>query len=60
MSHADTIKNLPSNFDKIASTSDVENAAFHVIQTNIYGLQFHPESINTKVGMEIIKNYINL
>ena len=30
MSHGDTIKNLPSNFNKIASTSDIENAAFHI------------------------------
>jgi anthranilate/para-aminobenzoate synthase component II len=27
---------------------------------DLHGVQFHPESINTKVGMQIIKNYINL
>ena len=27
---------------------------------DLHGLQFHPESINTKVGMQIIKNYISL
>ena len=27
---------------------------------DLHGLQFHPESINTKVGMKIIENYINL
>ena len=26
---------------------------------NIHGFQFHPESINTKVGMKLIKNFIN-
>ncbi len=26
---------------------------------NIHGLQFHPESISTKVGMKLIKNFIN-
>tara|TARA_B100001564_G_scaffold340695_1_gene334617 strand:+ start:63 stop:629 length:567 start_codon:yes stop_codon:yes gene_type:complete len=25
---------------------------------NIHGFQFHPESINTKVGMKLIKNFI--
>jgi len=27
---------------------------------DLHGVQFHPESIKTKVGMQIIKNYINL
>ncbi len=27
---------------------------------NIHGVQFHPESIKTSVGIKIIKNYINL
>ena len=26
---------------------------------NIHGFQFHPESINTKVGMKLIKNFIS-
>ena len=26
----------------------------------VYGVQFHPESIKTKVGIKIIKNFINL
>ena len=26
---------------------------------NIHGFQFHPESISTKVGMRLIKNFIN-
>ena len=26
---------------------------------NIHGFQFHPESINTKVGMKLIQNFIN-
>ena len=25
---------------------------------NIHGFQFHPESINTKMGMKLIKNFI--
>jgi len=27
---------------------------------NIHGVQFHPESIKTSVGMKIIKNFINI
>ena len=26
----------------------------------IHGVQFHPESINTKVGMKIIENFIKI
>ena len=26
---------------------------------NVHGFQFHPESISTKVGMKLIKNFIN-
>ena len=26
---------------------------------NIHGVQFHPESIKTKFGMKILKNFIN-
>jgi GMP synthase (glutamine-hydrolysing) len=58
MSHGDTIKNLPSNFNKIASTSDIENAAFHINESNIYGLQFHPEVFHSKDGLQIIKNFV--
>ena len=27
---------------------------------NIHGVQFHPESIKTKIGIKILKNFINL
>ena len=27
---------------------------------NIHGVQFHPESIKTKFGMKILKNFINI
>ena len=26
---------------------------------NVHGVQFHPESIKTKVGIKILKNFIN-
>ena len=25
---------------------------------NVHGVQFHPESINTKIGMSLIRNFI--
>ena len=58
MSHSDTITDYPENFDVIASTHDIPVAAFHVQQTNIYGLQFHPEVSHTQYGTDILKNFL--
>jgi anthranilate synthase component 2 len=27
---------------------------------NVHGVQFHPESIKTKIGIKILKNFINI
>jgi len=43
MSHADTILNLPEGTELLASTEDVENAAFKIKNEETYAIQFHPE-----------------
>ena len=43
MSHSDTIKQLPTNGVLLASTHDVENAAFKIEGETTYAIQFHPE-----------------
>jgi GMP synthase (glutamine-hydrolysing) len=43
MSHGDTIKELPSKFEIISSTNDVEVAGYQVKGERTYGIQFHPE-----------------
>jgi len=58
MSHGDTIKNLPNNSTLLASTSDVENAAFKINDKDIYGLQFHPEVYHTTDGKKILENFL--
>ena len=58
MSHGDTIKRLPNNSVLLASTSDVENAAFRIKGKDIYGLQFHPEVYHTKDGKKILENFL--
>ena len=58
MSHGDTIKTLAKNMDKVASTIDVENAAFKLDNKDIYGIQFHPEVFHTEDGLQIIKNFV--
>ncbi len=58
MSHGDTIKNLPDNFQVIASTESVEVAAYKVKDENRYGIQFHPEVTHSTEGQQIIKNFV--
>ena len=58
MSHSDTIKKLPHNAKIIASSSDIENAAFQFNDENTFGIQFHPEVYHTTQGSEMLKNFL--
>jgi GMP synthase (glutamine-hydrolysing) len=60
MSHGDTITKLPSSFRVIASTSDVEAAAFHIDGEQTWGVQFHPEVFHTTDGTQILNNFLNI
>ena len=43
MSHGDKVEVLPENFEIIASSKDCKVAGFQNSDSNIFGLQFHPE-----------------
>ena len=58
MSHSDTIENLPLNSKCIASTEDVKNAAFSIVDERLYGIQFHPEVYHSKDGKKILENFL--
>jgi len=58
MSHADTIKALPKNTELLASTYDVENAAFKFDGEETYGIQFHPEVYHTTDGKQLLENFL--
>ncbi len=58
MSHGDTITNLPSSFEIIASTESVKVAAYKVKNENRYGIQFHPEVTHSTDGLQIIENFV--
>ncbi len=60
MSHGDTITNLPSGFNIIASTEDVAAAAFRVEGENTWGLQFHPEAFHSEEGMHFLENFLDI
>jgi len=58
MSHGDHILRLPGSSLRLASTYDIENAAFVIEKDKLYGLQFHPEVYHTKEGGILLKNFI--
>ena len=58
MSHSDTIKEIPKNSSLIASTFDVEFAAFEFNDEKTYGIQFHPEVYHSEDGSRILENFL--
>ena len=42
------------------STDDHEIMSLHVKGKNIYGVQFHPESILSEYGYEILDNFLKI
>lgn len=58
MSHSDTIKKLPVLGVKLASTADVENAAYRIDGECTYAIQFHPEVSHSSDGKKILENFL--
>ncbi|MFT6000921.1 MAG: GMP synthase (glutamine-hydrolyzing) [Neolewinella sp.] len=62
MSHGDTIKAIPDTFELLASTADVEVAAFAskpgAFDAPVYCIQFHPEVYHSLDGKELLKNFV--
>ena len=58
MSHGDTIVHIPENYQVIASTADVERAAYQVQGEQTYGIQFHPEVYHTTEGTQLLQNFV--
>jgi len=52
--------NLPSELDPIATTDDGTLMAVAHKEFPIFGLQFHPESVFTNVGMHILDNFLKI
>ena len=48
--------------DSLEITAETEDGLIMGVQHkvyNIHGVQFHPESIKTKIGIKILKNFVN-
>jgi GMP synthase (glutamine-hydrolysing) len=57
MSHGDTIIKLPKNYKVVASTEDVNFAAYKIDDEQTYAIQFHPEVYHTTEGQQLLKNF---
>ena len=52
-------KSLSDDLEITAETNDGLIMGVQHKKFNIHGVQFHPESIKTKLGIKILKNFIN-
>lgn len=60
MSHGDTITRIPENFKVIASTKEVDIAAYRVQGEETWGVQFHPEVFHSLCGTQILSNFLDI
>ncbi len=62
MSHGDTIQDLPEGFELLASTADIEVAAFASTEGRfeqpVYCIQFHPEVYHSLDGKQLLHNFV--
>ena len=53
-------KSLSKNLEITAETKDGLIMGIRHKKYNVHGVQFHPESIKTKIGIKILKNFIRI
>lgn len=61
MSHSDTIKKLPNDFEILATTESIPVAAFKKNDAEnfpLYGIQFHPEVYHSTEGKKLVNNFL--
>ena len=59
MSHGDAIAALPARLRAVGRTENCPYAALADPEANLYGVQFHPESIASQHGHALLQNFLN-
>lgn len=52
-------KSLPDCFEVSSQTEEGEIMGIRHVELDVEGIQFHPESILTPAGMDVLKNFVN-
>lgn len=58
MSHGDSVTRLPAGFAITGRTLATPVAAIADEERRLYGVQFHPEVVHTRGGLDIIRNFV--
>ncbi|MFX1375228.1 MAG: glutamine-hydrolyzing GMP synthase [Promethearchaeota archaeon] len=58
MSHGDQVTSLPNGYEILAKTETCPIASFVNTDHLLYGVQFHPEVVNTPNGNRILENFL--
>ena len=58
MSHGDTITAIPADCRVIASTADVQYAAYASTTHPLWAVQLHPEVFHTVQGTQLLRNFV--
>ncbi|MFW9940997.1 MAG: glutamine-hydrolyzing GMP synthase [Candidatus Thorarchaeota archaeon] len=58
MSHGDQVTFLPEGFRILAKTDTCPIASYENRDQLLYGVQFHPEVVNTPKGNKILENFV--
>ena len=60
MSHGDEVSVLPDGFEIIAETKECPIAAVQNINKKIFGVQFHPEVVDSINGLKVLDNFLSI
>lgn len=58
MSHGDACTSLPPGFEILAHTENTPCAVIANHETQLYGVQFHPEVVHSFHGQALIRNFV--
>ena len=58
MSHGDSITAIPNDCRCIASTADVQYAAYASTEKPVWAVQFHPEVFHSVQGTQLLRNFV--